>query len=179
MDAIALLLVVAAALAHATWNVAAKASGGDARFALLADLLLLALWAPVAYWFGRGVVGGWGGREWGIIAVSAVVHVGYFLALLRGYRAADLTVVYPVARGAAPLLAAAVAIAVLGEPLTPAKAAGIGTIVAGVFLIAGGPALLRATHEPAARARVLAGMRWGAVTGVLIAAYTVIDGVAV
>jgi drug/metabolite transporter (DMT)-like permease len=68
---------------------------------------------------------------------------------------------------------------VLGEPLTPAKAAGIAAVIAGVFLIAGGPALLRASHEPAARARVLAGLRWGAVTGVLIAGYTVIDGVAV
>ena len=52
-------------------------------------------------------------------------------------------------------------------------------VVGGVFLIAGGPALLRAAHDPAQRARVHTGLRYGLLTGVFIASYTVVDGYAV
>jgi drug/metabolite transporter (DMT)-like permease len=52
-------------------------------------------------------------------------------------------------------------------------------VCGGVFVIAGGPAMLRAAHDPAHRARLRAGLGWGAATGVLIAAYTVLDGYAV
>jgi drug/metabolite transporter (DMT)-like permease len=103
----------------------------------------------------------------------------YYLVLLRGYRKADLTVVYPLARGSGPLLSSLVAIGLLGERLTLMGAAGIGGVVTGVFLIAGGPGLLRATHDPAQRQRVLRGLRYGLLTGVFIAAYTVVDGYAV
>jgi len=57
--------------------------------------------------------------------------------------------------------------------------AGIVGVVLGVFLIAGGPGLLRAAHDPAARQRVHKGMFYGVVTGLFIAAYTVVDGYAV
>lgn len=179
MDSVALLLVLGAALAHAVWNVAAKSAGGDARFALLTALLVCVLWSPVALWFGWGVVDDWSLAAWALVAASAALHVVYFLTLLAGYRAADLTVVYPVARGTAPLLSALVAILFLGEALSTWGALGLATVVLGVFLIAGGPALLRATLAPVERARVLLGVGWGAATGVLIAGYTVIDGVAV
>ncbi len=179
MDGVALLLVLGAALAHAVWNVAAKSAGGDARFALLTSLLVCVLWSPLALWFGWGVVDDWSLAAWALVLASAALHVVYFLTLLAGYRAADLTVVYPVARGTAPLLSALVAIVLLGEALSAMSAMGLATVVLGVFLIAGGPALLRATHEPAERQRVLLGVGWGAATGVLIAGYTVIDGVAV
>jgi drug/metabolite transporter (DMT)-like permease len=175
----ALALVLLAALCHAVWNVAAKSAGGDARFALLSALFVSALWLPVALWFGWGVVGGWGVTEWAVIAVSAVVHVSYFLTLLRGYRAADLTVVYPVARGTAPLLAAGTALLLFGEQLSALGVAGVMMVVAGVFLIAGGPGLFRAARDPAARRRVWLGIGWGAATGVQIAGYTLIDGYAV
>jgi drug/metabolite transporter (DMT)-like permease len=179
MPLTALTLVLLAALCHAVWNVAAKSAGGDARFALLAALFVCAVWLPVALWFGWGVVGGWGAAEWAVIAASAVVHVSYFLTLLRGYRAADLTVVYPVARGTAPLLSAGVALLLFGEQLSALGAGGVLMVVAGVFLIAGGPGLLRAAHDPAARRRVWLGIGWGAATGVQIAGYTLIDGYAV
>jgi drug/metabolite transporter (DMT)-like permease len=179
MPLTALALVLLAALCHAAWNVAAKSAGGDARFALLAALFVCALWLPLALWIGGGVVGGWGATEWAIIAASAVVHVSYFLTLLRGYRAADLTVVYPVARGAAPLLSAGVALLLFGERLSALGAGGVLMIVAGVFLIAGGPGLFRAARDPAARRRVWLGIGWGAATGVQIAGYTLIDGYAV
>jgi len=179
MPVSALTLVLLAALCHAVWNVAAKGSGGDARFALFSALLVSVLWAPLAWWFAWDVVGGWGFAQWALVLGSAVVHVSYFLTLLRGYRAADLTVVYPVARGTAPLLSAFVALLLFGERLSALGVAGVLAVVAGVFLIAGGPGLLRATHDTRARQRVWLGIGWGAATGVQIAGYTLIDGYAV
>ena len=145
----ALALVFAAALLHALWNVVAKRTGGDARFALMSALLLVAVWAPLGIWAGWQALPRWGWIEWAVLLASAVVHVVYFTTLLRGYRLADLTVVYPVARGTGPLLASLGAIVWLGERLTPVAAAGVAGVAIGVFFIAGGPALWARVHEPA------------------------------
>jgi drug/metabolite transporter (DMT)-like permease len=92
---------------------------------------------------------------------------------------ADLSVVYPVARGSGPLMSSMAAIVVLNETPSPQGALGALAVVAGVFLIAGGPGLWRQAHDPAQRDRVMRGLGWGALTGVFIASYTVIDGYAV
>lgn len=175
----ALVLVVLAGLIHASWNIAAKKAGGDVRFAAFTGLVTMVVWAPVGIWLGVGQVPRWGLLEWSLVAASAVVHTFYFIALLRGYRKADLTVVYPLARGCGPLLSSLVAILFLGEQLSALGALGIAGVVGGVFLIAGGPGLLRASHDPARRQRVHKGMAYGLVTGLFIAGYTVVDGYAV
>jgi drug/metabolite transporter (DMT)-like permease len=169
----ALGLVLLAALLHAVWNIAAKRAGGDFRFTLFVALFVSLVWLPVAVWLGAPVVGGWGGEVWGLLTLSALVHLAYFVVLLRGYRAADLTVVYPVARGSAPLITAAAAVLWMGEVLGRVGGAGVGLVCLGVFLIAGGPQLWRGQREPA---RVRAGLAWGAATGLFIAGYSVIDG---
>jgi drug/metabolite transporter (DMT)-like permease len=183
VPAAALALVLAAAFCHALWNLAAKQAGGDQRFVLLVALMISVLWAPVGLWAAWGVVPHWGGVEWAFILASAATHVVYFTVLLRGYRASDLTVVYPVARGTGPLLSSAGAVLLLGEALSPLGMVGVGAIAGGVFLIAGGPRLWRALRgaegDAAQRLRVRHGIAWGAATGVCIAAYTVIDGYAV
>jgi multidrug transporter EmrE-like cation transporter len=179
MPLTALALVLTAALLHATWNIAAKQAGGDHRFALICALLAAVMWAPVAAWFGWHELPRWGWREWGMVLASALTHLLYFNVLLKGYRVADLTVVYPVARGSGPLLSALGAVLLLGEHLSAAGVAGVLAVCGGVFLIAGGPLLWRQAHDPMARARVLAGLRWGALTGLFIAGYTVIDAYAV
>jgi drug/metabolite transporter (DMT)-like permease len=178
MPPIALALVLTAALLHALWNIAAKKAGGNHHFALLSVLMTVVLWAPVALWFGVDEWQRWGVAEWAALGASALVHVLYFTVLLTGYRKADLTVVYPVARGSGPLLASAGAVLVLGETITLLGGLGILAVCGGVFLIAGGPRLFRG-GDGAARDKALAGVRWGAMTGALIAAYTVIDGYAV
>jgi uncharacterized membrane protein len=177
MSATALALVLTAAVLHAVWNIAAKQAGGDVRFALVISLQFALLWLPVALWFGWSVIPGWGWAPWAAVTASAIVHLGYFTALLRGYRASDLTVVYPVARGTGPLIAVIGAVLLLGERLSLGGALGVAAVVGGVFVLAGGPGLWRRAHrhDP----RVLAGLGWGAVTGTLIAAYTLIDGYAV
>ena len=179
MSAAALALVLAAALLHALWNVVAKKTGGDARFALMAALLLVVVWAPLGFWFGWSALPRWGATEWAVLLASAVVHVVYFTTLLRGYRLADLTVVYPVARGTGPLLASLGAIVWLGERLSVVAATGVVGVAIGVFFIAGGPSLWAKAHDPPQRARVRAGLLWGGLTGTLIAGYTLIDGYAV
>ena len=179
MPASALALVILAGLIHAIWNIAAKKAGGDARFAAFTSMIGAVVWAPVGLWFGWNVVPGWGATEWLFVAVSGVLHVLYYIALLRGYRKADLTVVYPMARGSGPLLSSLVAILLLGEGITVFGLLGIGAVVAGVFLIAGGPALFRAAHDPDKKDMLRKGMTYGLATGVFIAAYTVVDGYAV
>jgi drug/metabolite transporter (DMT)-like permease len=172
----ALALVVTAALLHAAWNIAAKRAGGNHHFALIAALQTSLLWLPAGLWFGWHELPRWGAAQWAAVGASAVVHLAYFNVLLKGYRVADLTVVYPVARGSGPLLTALVAVLVMGETLSLLSGLGVLAVCGGVFVIAGGPGLWRAAQSPLQRARVLAGLRWGALTGALIAAYSVIDG---
>lgn len=218
----ALALVITAALLHALWNIAAKHAGGNHHFALASGLLVCVLWLPAALWFGWDEVPRWTALQWALVAASAFVHMLYYNALLAGYRAADLTVVYPVARGLGPLLSALGAVLLLGEAGGWGTAAGVLAVCGGVFFIAGGPALWRQVHASAMpapaqagvtdvravagvagvagvadmtavaevaagaqiqylqrRQRVLAGLRWGALTGALIACYTLIDGYAI
>ncbi|MET0336077.1 MAG: EamA family transporter [Rhizobacter sp.] len=179
MSATALALVLVAALLHALWNVAAKKAGGDSRFVLLVAMMIVVVWAPVGLWAGWDAVPRWGWAEWGLIVASGVTHLVYFNVLLRGYAASDLTVVYPVARGTGPLVASAGAVLLLGESLSALGLLGVLAVTGGVFLIAGGPGLWSKAHDPAQRQRVHAGVMWGAVTGLLISAYTLIDGYAV
>jgi drug/metabolite transporter (DMT)-like permease len=179
MPASSLALVILAGLIHAVWNITAKKAGGDARFATFTGLLMALIWAPLGIWLGWDVVPTWGSVEWGLVVVSGVVHVLYYIALLRGYRKADLTVVYPLARGSGPLLSSLVAILVFGEQITALGVTGIFAVVAGVFFIAGGTRLFRAGHDPAKQASIRMGIFYGLLTGVFIASYTVVDGYAV
>ena len=186
MPPAALAMVLAAALCHASWNLAAKKAGGGSHFVLASSLLVAVLWAPLAAWsaFGGGGAGDraiavWGAVEWACILASGAVHLAYFSALLHGYRVSDLTVVYPVARGSGPLLSAAGAMLLLGESPGTAGIAGALAVVGGVFLVAGGSRLWRPTGDEAQRQRLRDGVAWGAATGGCIAVYTLIDGYAV
>jgi drug/metabolite transporter (DMT)-like permease len=179
MPASALALVLLAGLIHASWNVAAKKAGGDNRFAFFSTAVNATVWAPLGLWLAWRDAPAWGWTEWGFLGLSSVLHCAYFIALLRGYRKADLTVVYPLARGSGPLLSSMAAIVILGEQISALGAAGILGVVLGVFLIAGGPGLWRASHDPVQRDRVRRGMFYGVLSGVFIASYTVVDGYAV
>jgi len=168
-----------AGVIHASWNIAAKKANGDARFAFQSGVFLMVVWAPLGIALGWHVVPQWGATEWGFVVLSGVLHVVYYVILLRGYRKSDLTVVYPLARGSGPLLSSLFAILFLGESISPTGLAGIVGVVLGVFLVAGGPRLWRATQEVAQRKRVRKGIRYGVLTGAFIASYTVVDSYAV
>ena len=172
----AFALIVLAGLIHAGWNIAAKKAGGDARFAFFSSALLIVVWAPLAWWVGHDVVPHWGWQPWALVAASGVLHLFYYVILLRGYRQADLTVVYPLARGSGPLMSSLFAIAVLDEAISQLGLLGIVGVVLGVFLIAGGPALFLQRRDAAAQQRLYHGLLYGVVTGIFIAGYTVVDG---
>ncbi len=175
----ALALVLIAGLIHASWNIAVKKAGGDARFAFFTSVVILVAWAPLGIWLGWQQLPGWGAAQWGLVLLSGVLHLLYYLVLMRGYRKADLTVVYPLARGSGPLLSSMAAVLFLGERISALGALGILGVVGGVFLVAGGPGLWKAAHDPAQTQRVRKGMVYGLLTGAFIAAYTVSDGYAV
>lgn len=166
------LLILVGALAHAGWNLIAKraALGGPPFVWLIAVGSALVL-APVGV-----VVAILDPPSWpsllGAAAVSGALHVGYFLALQAGYRAGDVSVVYPLARGTGPLLSVLLAVALLGERPSALALAGAAAVVAGVVVIglAGGRA---------SRRHALPGVLWGLLTGVLIAGYTFWDARAV
>lgn len=175
----AFALILLAGVIHASWNIAAKKANGDARFAFQSGVLMMVVWAPVGIALGWNVVPHWGAAEWGFVTLSGVLHVVYYVVLLRGYRKSDLTVVYPLARGSGPLLSSLAAILFLGERITAVGLAGIAGVVLGVFLVAGGPRLWRKSHDTVQRERVRKGLRYGVLTGAFIAAYTLTDSYAV
>jgi drug/metabolite transporter (DMT)-like permease len=102
---------------------------------------------------------------------SGVLHLGYFVLLQRGYAVGDLSLVYPLARGTGPLLATAAAIVLFGERPSLLALVGIGLITAGVFVLS--------SDSGSLRAGLGAGVVYGLLTGVFIAAYTIWDKQAV
>jgi len=168
----ALSLVVIGALIHATWNLLAKHSRGGTHFVWAYSVVSAVLYLPLAVWALAS-----GGMKWTLPAVVTILatgglHLGYSLVLQGGYKRAGLSVVYPVARGTGPALAVIGAVALLHEPVTLASAAGTLLVIGGVFII--GFARDRASGIP-----IWPGIRWGALTGLFIAAYTLNDGAAV
>ena len=131
----AFALILLAGVIHASWNIAAKKANGDARFSFQTSVFNMLIWAPVGITLGWNVVPGWGLTEWGFVVLSGVLHIFYFIVLLRGYRKADLTVVYPLARGSGPLLSSLVAVLFLGEKISLQKLSWLGLAFLGMLAI--------------------------------------------
>ncbi len=175
MTPLTLLLVLGSAVVHATWNLWTKQIRAEARSATLMWVLTglsALLYAPLALVAARLAPMPLTARTLIWIVASSLLHVGYFLLLLRGYRVSDLSVVYPVARGSGPLLAAVGAIAWLGERPTAVAVAGIALVIAGILVLTARRDFLHAPH-------LRAGMVYGLLTGITIGAYTLWDGAAV
>lgn len=170
MSGTALALVLTAAVLHATWNLAIKGAGGKDRvaFVWLYIVVCSAIWTPIGVvWV---VVTGESPTWWwlGAPLVSALLHVVYQLALQRGYAEGDLNLVYPLARGAGPLLTFLFAVTVLDQHPGPAEVAGVLAVIGGVLLISLGGQVGRLAADRA-------GVIWGLATGATIAAYTLWD----
>lgn len=164
-------LVILAAIAHAAWNLLAKrAADAGAAFIFAYNLIACAVYGPWAIWLIAGGALKMSGPVLACIAASGLLHLAYSLALQRGYQLADLSVVYPVARGTGPMLSAIGAFLVLGEQPSFLRIAGLAAVVAGIALIAT-DGRIAAFRRPAARD----GVRWGGGTGALVAGYTVVD----
>lgn len=169
MGLLPLILILAAAAAHASWNLLAKQAAGGVTFVWLCGAAGVAVYAPAALI--QAVIDS-GRLSWaglGFMAGSAVLHLGYFNALQRGYRFGDLSLVYPLARGTAPLLSVVAAIVILGETANALRLCGAALIVVAIVSLA------RGARGPHARPAIALATFTGACT----AAYTVWDAHAV
>lgn len=168
----ALILILAAAFIHATWNLLAKRASGHATFTWLFAVVSAGIYAPIAILLIVVYDEPIGWTHLGFMAGSAVLHTAYFVLLNEGYRAGDLSLVYPLARGTGPLLSSIAAILFLGERPPPAALAGALLVVAGIVVLTVDPGRVRLID---ARKPVL----YALVTGIFIAGYTLWDKQAV
>lgn len=175
MALVSLFLVVLASFIHATWNLLAKrAASVGPVFVFAYSLIACVAYAPwVLYSVMHGDIN-WTWAGIGFVLLSGLIHLAYSLCLQRGYQVADLSVVYPVARGTGPMLSTIGAFLILGETPTGMGLIGLVLVVAGILLIATQGNLSLFTR-PGGQA----GIRWGTATGGLIAGYTVVDAYAV
>lgn len=164
MSSFALTLVLLAAVLHASWNAIVKASGERGlAMALVASAHVVVGGAALVFTATPAEA------AWPYIAASALIHYGYYGFLSLSYRFGDLSHVYPIARGIAPMLVAVGALVFAGEMLVPRAWAGVGAVSAGIAILA----FRRAAR--AERAAVLAALA----TGTMIASYSVVDGIGI
>lgn len=158
-----LAVVLLSALLHAGWNAAVRASGDKllASWQVVCGATLLSL--PLLVWLPLPAPASW---PW--LLASGLIHVLYFVLVARAYQGAELGLAYPLMRGTAPVLTAAVAALWLHETPTQLGALGIALICAGVLTLAG-RAWRQGLQHPGATVAALAN------AGV-IALYTVVDG---
>ena len=154
-------LVLASAVLHASWNALLK--GGVDR---LRSVTVMAVAASLASAAWAAFLPAPRAASWSYIGLSVALHVAYNLLLVITYRHGDLGVTYPIARGSSPLLVAAGAAILAGERLD-------GLSVAGIALVCGGILVLGLESRGGGIPRIIGP---AVLTGVMIAAYTVVDG---
>jgi len=171
MDPFVIGLVALSAVLHVAWNVRLKTAGDPLRAATVGMLAASVAIVPVG--IGAWLVAGrpsLPGEGIALGIVSGVVEAGYFILLAAAYRRGDLSVVYPIARGTAPLLAVFFGVVLLGERLGLTGTAGVGLLLAGFLLLQRPWRALRrggSGLDPA--------VAFAFATGVTIATYTLID----
>jgi drug/metabolite transporter (DMT)-like permease len=153
----ALGLALAAAVLHAAWNVLLRGARDVAAATAVTLALSVLLFAPVA-------AATWDVHPaaWPYVAASAALESAYFFLLVAAYQRRELSVVYPVARGSAPVLVLIGSAIVLSRAVTAGEVAGVCLVGLGVVFVRG----LRRGAE---------GVAIGLAIGVTIAAYTLVD----
>jgi EamA-like transporter family. len=174
-------LVAVSAVMHLAWNVRLKTAGDPLRAAtigMLAGSLAIVPLGSAVWWIQGRVALPLEGIALGL--VSGVVEAAYFIFLAAAYRRGDLSVVYPLARGTAPLLAVAIGVGVLGERLGVAGSLGVTALLVGFLWLQRSwraIALARAGGAGARKAAADSAIVYALATGVMIATYTAIDRV--
>ncbi|HKZ06670.1 MAG TPA: DMT family transporter [Methylomirabilota bacterium] len=170
MSGRALALVLCAAAIHATWNALAKRARDPIAFLWSAMAVATVALAPLG---ARHLPeGGVPAGAIPFLAATIVIHAVYFYALARGYASGgDLSLVYPISRGLGVALVPVVGLAVLDERPSLLGGLGVALVVMGIVAIS-----LASTRS----ARVLgAGTGWALLTGLTVAAYSLVDKVGV
>jgi drug/metabolite transporter (DMT)-like permease len=175
VDPLVFGLIAVAAVLHVTWNVLVKTSGDPLRAASVGMALGAVVLTPIAIvgWFAIGQPAIPPEAIWLGIG-SGVFEAIYVVVLSAAYRHGDLSIVYPLARGTATLLAVAIGIAIIGERPGPLGLAGIVALLTGFFWLQRPWRLL----ADAARGRGIdRGVGLALLCGVVIATYSAIDRV--
>jgi len=167
VTAAALVLVLGAAVLHAGWNALTKRAGDPLVFLWCVGVLASALYTPIAL----TVLARQGFRAAAIpfVVGTVVLHALYFFTLGRAYASGDLSLVYPIARGLGVALVPLAALGLFDERLSPLGTLGVSLVAAGIFFLHWRPgAWTRAAFHGS-------GTGWALATGVLIAAYSILD----
>ncbi len=164
MSTTVFIIVLLAALLHAFWNAVVK-GGSDKLLNMIAVVLGHMPLALIALIF----VDAPAPDSWPYLIIGVLLHAGYQLFLVHAYRVGDLTQVYPIARGSAPLLVTLVSVLFLGVSLSLLQLLAILTIAAGIMSIC----LVK--QQDGVRNHGTAGL--ALITGCFIAAYSLVDGV--
>lgn len=173
MSVYVLVLVLTAAVLHASWNLLAKKTKGKTPFIWLQYVASNLLYLPFLFFQAKPAAEIYTQPLLWFALSSAVLHLGYFIVLQKGYRSADLSVVYPLARGSAPLVSFIAAIAFLHEPLKLSSVIGLFLIITGVLIITG------LSFKKDNNSKIKAGIAYGVLTGLFIALYSFNDAVAI
>jgi phosphonate utilization associated putative membrane protein len=160
-------VVLLGALLHASWNGFIKAGTDKALDTALMHGMGMLVALPVVAAVGLPKPAAW---PW--IAASATVHIGYYVALAGAYKHGDLGLTYPIMRGLAPLLVALASGRLLGETLPAATWLGVAGISAGVLMVG----LSRSGAAGGSHAHAVG---YAAMNALVIACYTVVDGIGV
>lgn len=169
MDPFVIAIVLVSAGLHVAWNVRLKTAGDPLRTATVGMLAASVGIVPVgivAWWLDGQPALPVEGVALGVL--SGVVEAVYFVLLSAAYRRGDLSVVYPIARGTAPLLAVVIGVAIFGERLGIAGSVGVAFLLVG-FLILQRP--WRAVRGHGLDPSVM----FAFATGIAIATYSAID----
>jgi drug/metabolite transporter (DMT)-like permease len=165
MDAFVFTAVLVAAACHAGWNAVIKRGLDPLVTTALISVGAAAVGIAILPFVGLPAPASW---PWA--SASVLIHLFYFAALIESYRAGDMSQVYPIARGSAPLMTAVATTALVGERLGPFGWGGIVLLAAGVLLIS-----LRGGRDLARLDRRAVG--FALFTAVTICAYSVVDGI--
>jgi len=171
VDPFVIAVVAVSAALHVAWNVRLKTAGDPLKAATVGMLAATVGIVPagiVAWLVAGGAALPGGGVLLGV--TSGVVEAGYFVLLSAAYRRGDLSVVYPIARGTAPLLAVAIGVGLFGERLGVPGSVGVALLLAGFTLLQQPWRALRAGKrglDPA--------IAFALATGVTIATYSALD----
>jgi drug/metabolite transporter (DMT)-like permease len=168
VEGLAFGLVLTSAGLHAVWNFLAKRASGDTTFVWVFSAVATVIYLPLALIILLTQQPHIGLPELVALGVTCLLHVVYYMLLNRGYRAGDLSLVYPIARGAGPMLSVLGAVLLLGERPSLLAVAGMLLIVVGVMVVTGNPSQAR-------RAGAAPAIIYGLLVAVAIAAYTLWD----
>ena len=171
MEPLVIILVLCAAVMHAVWNSILK-TGTDRLMTMAVVIGVGGFLSPLLIIGGPPPLP----ESWFYILLSAAIHCLYFYFLIKAYGVGDLSYAYPLARGSAPLMVAAGAAFFADELLSPLEIFAVVLVSAGIIslVLTGRQGSQEGSHRGNWR-----GLAYPLLTGLMIAAYTVADGLGV